>query len=59
MGNTSPLTKGKRGRESNFFLVPFRQLVSPLAMAHNDVGGTSLKRAINLICTRTVTYFKN
>ncbi len=39
----------------NTVLVPFRQFVSPLAMAHNDVGETSLKRALNLIWARTVT----
>ena len=54
MGSTSPLTKGKRGRERNgFVLVPFRQFVSPLV--HNDVGDTGLKRALNLIWARTVT----
>ena len=59
MGSTSPLTMGKRGREEEreqrFFLVPFLQFVSPLAMAHNDVGETGLKRALNLIWARTVT----
>ena len=57
MGSTSPLTKGKEEeRESNVFvLVPFRQFISPLAMAHNDVGETGLKRALNLIWARTVT----
>ena len=51
MGSTSPLTKGKRGREreQRFFLVPFRHnFVSPLAMAHNDVSETGLKRALDL-----------
>ena len=59
MGSASPLTKGKRGRErereQRGFLVPFRQFVSPLAMAHNDVGETGPKRALNLIWARTVT----
>ena len=56
MGSTSPLTKGKRGRErEQLFLVPFRQFVSLLAMAHNDVGETGLKRALNLTWARTVT----
>ena len=31
------------------FLVPFRQFVYPLALAHNGVGETCLKRAPNLI----------
>ena len=50
MGSTSPMTKGKRGseRETNVFLVSFRQFVSLLAMAHNDVGETDLKRALGL-----------
>ena len=56
MGSTSSLTKGKRGRErATVFLVPFQQFVSLLAMAHNDVGQTGLKRALNLIWARTVT----
>ena len=42
-------------REQRVFLVPFRQFVSLLAMAHNDVGQTGLKRALNLIWARTVT----
>ena len=55
MGSTSPLTKGKEEeRESNVFLVPFRQFVSPLAMAHNDVGESGLKQALNLIWAHTV-----
>ena len=60
MGSASPLTKGKRGRErerATFFLVPFRQFVSPLAMAHNDVGETGLKRSLILIWARSVTCF--
>ena len=57
MGSTSPLKKGKRGREraTVFVLVTFRQFVLLLAMAHNDVGQTGLKRALNLIWARTVT----
>ena len=58
MGSASPLTKGKRGRErerATVFLVPFRQFVSPLAMANNDIGETGLKRALNLIWARMVT----
>ncbi len=47
--------KRKREREQRFFLVPFRQFVSPLAMANNDIGETGLKRALNLIWARTVT----
>ena len=38
------------------FLVPFRQFVSPLALRHNDVGETGLKRTLNLIWARIVTY---
>ena len=48
MDSNSPLTKGKIGREQ-LFLVPFRQFVSLLAMEHNDVGETGLKRVLNLI----------
>ena len=54
MGSTSPLTKGKRGREKEreskvVFLVPFRQFVSPLATTRSDVGESGLKRALKLI----------
>ena len=35
-------------RATVFVVVPFRQIVSPLGMAHNYVGETGLKRALNL-----------
>ena len=46
---------GNQVLSTGFFLVPFRQSVSPLAMAHNDVGETGLKRALNLIWARAIT----
>ena len=49
------MEKEEERERATFFLVPFRQFVSPLAMAHKDVGETGLKRALNLRWAHTVT----
>ena len=58
MGSTSPLTKGKRGRErekATFLFGSISTICFAAGDGANDVGETGPKRALNLIWARTVT----